>query len=401
MMDENVHRLVKAFQSGRLVRPFGEGLSFVDLVRALAHLTGLEGVETSSQVAALCRKIGKADHYLLVLVDGLGMNILRRMPRHNLLRASMAAELKAVFLSTTAAGLSTLATAQWPCAHSVPAWWTRLDRRGITAVTLAHTERSSERPLDEFGISPEELLPWNSFWTKIDYEAMSVLPADIVESPFSIRARGGTARIGYGDLREATEITSRAILCAPGPSITYLYLPQIDTLSHQEGPESKAVLEEALLVEQALAELVASVGGGARILITADHGQAQVSESDRFLLGNDDPILRHLKCTPSGETGVPIFHVLPHCEALFAAEFSARFGERFLFLSPAQVEQMRLLGPGPLSAEMKERMGNFIALAQKPTCLCFGPPEESGCENKGVHGGLSAAEMMIPLMILP
>jgi hypothetical protein len=398
-MERNTERLVKAFRAGQLIKPGGRGIHFVDLVRALARLTGLEGVEASPGVLFLCRKIGKADHYIFVLIDGLGMNLVHRLPQHSLLRSGTVAELQAVFLSTTASALTTLATAQWPCFHSVPGWWTRLEKAGITAVTLSHVERWSQKPLSEFGLRVEDLFPCPSFWPQLRYEPLSILPADIVDSPFSNWARGGTGRVGYTELKEAVRIAREAILDASGPRFIFLYLPQVDTLSHRQGPEHEAVRELVLLLDRELSELVSAVAGRARIVISADHGQLQVPEADRVLLSHDDPILRYLKCAPTGETNVPIFHVRPDCEGAFAAEFSARFGEAFILLSLEHVERMRLLGPSALSPLMKERMGHFVAIAQKPACLCVGPPEESGFDNNGIHGGLSPGEMIVPLII--
>jgi hypothetical protein len=329
----------------------------------------------------------------------MGMNLVRSLPRYSMLRSAMLTELQSVFLSTTASALATLATAQWPCLHGVPGWWTRLEGRGITAVTLTHEERATKKPLSEFGVTAKELFPWSSFWPRMHYEALSVLPAKIVDTPFSSYLGGGTARRGYGDVKEAIRITSEAIVSALGPSFTFLYLPQVDTLSHQEGPGHEAVLDQVLILEQALAELVAALAGRARIVISADHGQAQVPEADRFVLFDHAPILKYLTCAPSGETNVPIFHVLPNCEDAFKAEFSARFREHFILLSLDHVERLRLLGPSDLSPIMKERMGHFIAIAQKPACICFGPPENSGSDNNGIHGGLSSAEMLVPLII--
>jgi hypothetical protein len=398
-MEQNTDKLAHAFRKGQLVRPDVTTLNFVDLANAFALLTEVEGIFRSSGALSLCRKIGKAEHYLFVLVDGLGMNLLRRLPQHGLLGSAVVAELQAVFLSTTASALATLATARWPCSHGIPGWWTRLKRAGITAVTLACAERSTQKPLSDFGVTVEDLLPFTSFWPGMRYEPVSILPAEIVDSPFSKRLGGGTSRIGYEDLKDAVRITSEAILSASGPSFTCLYLPHVDTMSHHEGPDHQAVLDQALVLEKALAEVVAASAGRARIVISADHGQVHVPEAARFVLTHDDPILRHLECAPTGETNVPIFHVLPDCEDSFEAEFSARFGNHFILLSLEQLERLRLLGPDNLSPVMKERMGDFVAIAQQPACLCVGSSEGSGFGNSGVHGGLSPAEMLVPLII--
>jgi hypothetical protein len=368
-------------------------------VNALAHLTGLEEPEPSPGAASLCRQIGEADHYLFVLIDGLGMDLLHRVPGRSFLRSNLVEPLQAVFLSTTATALTTLATAQWPCSHSVPGWWTHLQDRGITAVTLPFVERFTKKPLAELGMSGEDLFIQPSFWPRLQHTPLSILPEELVETTFSIYACGGTARAGYKDLRKAIKTARDAVLGASGPQMTYLYLPQVDKLCHDKGPEHDAVRDLVWVLDQQISDLVHGLAGRARIVITADHGQVQVPAAKHFLLREEDSLLSHLQCPPSGETNVPIFHVHPGHESSFAAEFSERFGRHFILLTGQDIERLRLLGPGDLSPAMRARMGTFVGIAQEPACLCFGSPEESGSENNGIHGGLSPAEMMVPLII--
>jgi hypothetical protein len=399
MTGKDVDRLIKAFHSGQLVRPSARVLNFVDLVNAIAFLAGAKGVQSAPGEETLCRKIGNGEHYLLVLVDGLGLDLLHRLPGDSFLRSNTVGALQAVFLSTTATALTTLATAQWPCSHSVPGWWTHLEDWGITAVTLPFMERFTKKPLAELGVPVQNLFTLPSFWPRLKHQPLSILPEDLVDSTFSIYACGGTARAGYKDLTDAIKTACESVLGASGPHMTYLYLPQVDDLSHDKGPEHHAVRDLLFALDQQLSDLVEAAAGRARIVITADHGQVQVSASKRFLLGEEDSLLSYLQCPPSGETNVPIFHVHRGQESSFVAEFSERFGRHFILLAPRDVERLRLLGPGDLSPAMRARMGTFVGIAQEPACICFGPPEESGSENNGVHGGLSRAEMAVPLII--
>jgi len=72
----------------------------------------------------------KAQHFLLILCDGMGNSILEQhlastafLRRHN-----QCDQLWAVFPSTTPAALTMLATAQWPGQHGVPGWELREQR---------------------------------------------------------------------------------------------------------------------------------------------------------------------------------------------------------------------------------------------------------------------------------
>jgi len=154
-----IDRVMNAFRTGRWVRPTAEAPNFVDLVQALACQAGRKGGRCDAGIDDLRRLIGPAKHVVFVLVDGLGMAQVETLTPDTFLRTHTAKRLQAVFLSTTATALVTLATVQWPCAHGVPGWWTRLGPRDLTAVTLPFRDRATQRPLEYVGVRAEEVFP--------------------------------------------------------------------------------------------------------------------------------------------------------------------------------------------------------------------------------------------------
>src|SRR3990172_3184585 len=123
---DDLERVLGWFESGALLHPSAEAPNTVDLSRALASLAGVGGLEMSPAALQLAELIGEAGHYVFVLVDGLGMNLIEEQPTGAFLRNHLALELRAVFPATTAAALTSLATGLWPAEHAVPAWWTYL-----------------------------------------------------------------------------------------------------------------------------------------------------------------------------------------------------------------------------------------------------------------------------------
>jgi hypothetical protein len=370
----------------------------VDLVRALAVLGGADNVKAEPGTGALCRRIGPAEHYVLVLVDGMGMKQLKILPEGSFLRSSVVERLQSVFLSTTATVLTTLGTGHWPCTHGVPGWWTYLDRQGIRAVTLPFTDSSTGKSLEEFGISPEEFFPVPSFWPHLRYRPLSIMPEEICNSTYSQYVTGGTFRLGYAGIHDALEKATAAILAAPEPSLTYLYLPQLDTLCHKKGTGDKGVSQLLQDLDRSIHRFTAGLAGRARIMITADHGHTDIPR-ERIWLLEDEALTSCLCAAPTGEPNVPIFHVLPGREAQFAAEFHDRFGNSFALLRPEEIEGLGLLGPTALSRTMKARLGTFVGIPAEPAAICAGPPEKSGFLNVGFHGGLTPAEMFICLIV--
>ena len=85
----------------------------------MAFACGVCDVEVSSPTRQLIELIGESDHLVFVLLDGLGMNIIRRLPAESFIARHFKLELLATCPSTTACALTTVATADYPGRHGV------------------------------------------------------------------------------------------------------------------------------------------------------------------------------------------------------------------------------------------------------------------------------------------
>jgi hypothetical protein len=392
-------RVREWFASGSLVHPVSGEPGFADLVQAFRIIGGAGGQgPIESNVQAVADLIGEARHYVFVLVDGLGAELLETMPRGSFLRKNLALTLRAVFPATTASALTTLATGLWPCDHGIPGWWTRLPQQGLTAVTLLCTERTSGRPLSQLGVKPEALFPVPSFWPSLGLAAILVLPADIAGSVFAGYLSGGTIRLPYANLDHATATVESAVAGADRPAFIYVYIPHLDALLHASGSADARVGELLLDLDRRLERLALAVCPRARLVIGSDHGLIDVPEDRVVVLGSDDPLARRLECAPTGEPATPVFHLRPGQEQAFAGEFTDRFGDLFALVSVEEAEGLGLYGPGKLAPVMKERLGSFIGIAPGPAKLYL-EPTGSSAKHRGIHGGLRSLEMLTPLVV--
>ncbi|MDK1032436.1 MAG: alkaline phosphatase family protein [Planctomycetia bacterium] len=396
----NSEKTIQAwFDCGRLVRPSAETANFVDLVGALHSLAGGEGVEPSCGAQALAQQIGKSEHYVFILVDGMGAKLMGRLPAGGFLRSHLAAELQAVFPSATAAALTTVATGLWPAAHGVPTWWVYLEQFDLAAVTLPFTQRWTERPLGELGVNRKDVFPLPGIWSRINHSLLAIVRHKIKDSVFTDYATGGKERVGYDGLPEALEITRERIARAQRPTFIYLYVPDLDHLCHEKGAECEDVQRLLLAMDKQLGDFCEALAGRARIVITADHGEVNVPDERRFVIDEGDALLEHLRFPATGEPTVPVFHVKPGSEDAFLKAFARRFGDAFCLITAEEAESLQLLGPGPLSPVTRRRLGDFIGIAPAPAAIYFKPPDAKVTVHVGVHGGLTPDEMLIPLIL--
>ena len=398
----DLERVQQWFDSGAFLRPDAAVPNSVDLARALAILADTPSVEPGPSTPAILERIGAPEHTVFALIDGLGTCLLEAWPAESFLRTHVVMELRAVFPSTTAAALHSFATGLWPGRHAVPAWWTHLPDQGITATILPFVERFSERPLQEFGVGPAQAFVASALLPRARASVRTLYPAAIVpeRSVFSAHACGPTDASGYGTLPEAVDSVLDRHAAATAPLYTQLYVPSVDTAAHRHGPASAEVRAELAKVEAELARLAAGLRGRGRLVVSADHGMLSVPERGKRLLTPDDDLLAALEVPPSGEPRVPFFHVRAGAGARFERAFRRRFGDIYALLSVAEAEALALFGPGPLAGAARRRIGDFIGLSPAPVALIYGTDlGDSVGALRGYHGGLTPAEMRVPLIV--
>ena len=401
MASADVERVERWFRDGDLLHPF-EGdapPSTVDLARAIASIGGVPLSDQDTRAAELAERIGRDRPLLFVLVDGLGCVFDELAKPGGLLAGAEDIQLRSVFPSTTAAALTTLATGAWPSQHGVPAWYTHLHRNDLTATILPFVERNSERKLQEFGIRPSEAFAYPSRMASIEGRLRTYHPRAISNSEFTTYQRGSAPTDPYDHLRDAARNVVSRIVEQDEPGIHYLYLPMVDSASHRDGPHASATMRALEAVDQALGTISEQLDGRARIAISADHGELQVSAAEKSLFLPDDPLLDDLHTPPHGEPRVPMFCVKRGREAAFEGEFRERWGRHWALLTRAEAEEMQLFGPDPMTPLAAERIGSHLALSATKNVLVYGEAGNRVSALNGYHAGLRSEEMEIPLLL--
>ena len=397
----DVEALMAAFSSGALLRPTADALNLVDLSRAVAALAGARDVTPTPGSAAIADIIGPADHLVLVLVDGLGMNLLEQLPAGAFLRAQLAAELRTVFPSTTAVALTSLATGQWPGTHAITGWWTHLPQIGAAASILQFIKRSDRRSLTDHGVPAEQAFPAPSTFRQFSRDTLSLFPERIAHSVYSDYFCGGGPRRGYSNLREAVDSAIERVRHARHPTYTYFYTNRIDDEAHRWGIGRAEVQAAVFDMDRQLERLAAGIGEAGRIVIGADHGFLDAHRTEKHQIRVTDPIMDYLRFPPSGDARVMCLHVRDGGEDQVRDYFHQRCGDYFWVLTLDEVEALELLGPGLVSPEARRRFGDLMVISRGRHVIEYRPPGNNGriMEEASQHSGLTPEEMRVPLVL--
>ena len=393
--------LAAAFDAGTLVRPDPAKPNLVDVARAVATASGVGGLELSLFVEDLAASLADREHLVLILADGLGLEMLEREPGARTLRDHLHSEIRAVFPSSTAVALTSLATGEWPARHAVTGWWTYVEQIGGPATILQYRRLTDDCSLADLGVAPEEAFPVPSLVLQVGRRCHFLMPREIAGSVYSRYWTGGAATTGYQSLTGALNSIVEAVTGADGPMFTYVYIPHVDKEAHQAGPESSGARDAIVAVDRLVAELKARQGDSCTVVVTADHGHLAASDSERLMIQDADGIPELLASPPSGDTRAVEFHVRPGEHECFEARFREKFGEHFFLLTTDEVEDLALLGPEPLTSPTRKRLGDFTAISRGASVLGFHPSRASreALQQRSHHAGLTPAEMLVPLVV--
>ena len=188
-----------------------------------------------------------------------------------------------------------------------------------------------------------------------------------------------------------------------------VYVDDVDAAGHEHGPDSAEHAAAATGVLDGLARLarLLPADGETLLLVTADHGQTRVHPATTVFVNERLPELaRHLRhgrdgrpLAPAGSARDLFLHVLPgHLDDV----------EWLLEDLLEDTADVRLTGElvaegvfGAAGPRLLERVGDVVVLPEPGGTVWWREPGRFDQRFRGHHGGLSPAEMLIPLAALP
>ncbi|USQ81753.1 alkaline phosphatase family protein [Ornithinimicrobium faecis] len=376
---------------------------FIDLSYAGSLATVLPAVAQSLGVSATLGaglgidplfELPPAQRAVVVLIDGLGAEQLRRRSGHApFLRSldSPAPALTCGFPATTATSLSSLGTGLPPGAHGVVGW---------QALMPEHDRLLNHLSWDD-GPDPETWQPHRTIFQVLEAAGVAVTrigPGYFDGSGMTRAAQRGGAFAAARTLDARVDAAVTALAATPR-SFVYLYWGDVDKIGHTFGPGSWQWGEEVERTDAALADLAARLPAGTSLTITADHGMVDAPESARRDLAWEDDLARGIRHL-GGDPRVP----QPHCEPGAAADVLAAWTELLgdTALVASREEAIDQGWFGAVEDRVSPRIGDLVvAMRGTATVLDSRAQRPEFLALQGHHGSLTRDEMAIPLLHLP
>ncbi len=358
-----------------MINPDYEGGGLGNLVSEIEHrLTGASaGVLLRPDLAAA---IPDARTYVLLLVDGLGSSQLEH-PGARSIKEANRGMLHAPFPSTTSVSMATVATGLPPSQHGLVSHLAWLEEAGGVVNTLKWVDLAG-LPVDHDYAS---VLPSPNLWERLraaEVEPITVQPGPFQGSPLSRLLYRGARFEPTWDPMDLVDATVQ--LAGAGRRFIFTYVWQVDFAAHVNGLASPEFSQAMSLASRVWDGLASRLPNDVALIGTADHGLVEFAESDKILI-------RDQRFEPLRFAGDPRGVLLWGDHSLIEILRDQTGG--------TLVESVQFSGPDP-SATARRRLGNHLLVP--PDGKVILPP---GFDKRlrSYHGGLSAAEIEIPLLV--
>ena len=353
---------------------------------------------------------------VIVLADGLGMGQLRVLAAHGdvpfirslLERAdrgdrAQLIEATTIFPSTTAAAITTVNTARTPQEHGNLAYFVWLEEFVQVTQMLrwgpAITRRGSF--FDDAAVDPREYVKVPSVHLRLRQRGgrSYVIEPEIFRQEAMTRMHAAEADYRGYYLPSTMGVNLRDLLErreGDAPTYVYAYWAGIDSIAHIYGPGSAEHAMEAALFDLDLSRAFAGEARGDTLaILTADHGHAFTDPDKLVDLVADDQLRALLRNPIAGEPRFVFFHT--DQPARVKEHLERRYPSTFLLIDREEAIDAGLFGRGDPEV-VRRRVGEVCGMLTDDRAASIVRVEGQTFRHRGSHGGMTPAEMNIPVL---
>jgi type I phosphodiesterase/nucleotide pyrophosphatase len=367
-----------------VVPHYGER-SLPDLASSLLASLGVPGEENPLGLVPSQRAC-------LLVVDGLGWELLRDHPAAAPFLSELAVNawpLTAGFPATTVTSLSSLGTGRPPGQHGMLGYQVAVP--GENKLLNGLRWDSSVDPL-----------VWQPGATIYERAAGAGVSAYRVAASALEKTGLSTAVMRGNTYRPADSLGALAAeageaLRHADRALVTVYHAQLDSTGHVFGCGSDAWRYQLGHVDKLAEQLAGAIPAGTSFYITADHGMVDVGPDDRIDV-DAIPALREGVALLGGEPRARHVYAVPGAAADVLAAWRGIAGNRAWVLS--REEAIAAGWFGPVAPRFADRIGDVVVAPVGSGAVIASRTEVLEASLIGMHGSLTSADQLVPLLWL-
>jgi hypothetical protein len=328
--------------------------------------------------------------YVVFLIDGLGSELLARHAHAAPYLSSLLTERSTGTVgvpSTTATSLTSLGTGLPPGTHGVVGFTSR----------VPGSDRLLNALFWDKDVDPVQWQPHPTAFMTLAAAGVSVTTVNKREfraSGLTLAAQRGGEYVGADRVGE--RIAAAVTASASTPAVTYLYDGDLDWTGHRYGVASAPWLQQLASIDAEAEQLREALPSSVRLVVVADHGMVD-SPADQRLDVDEHPELTDGVALLGGEARFRHLYCRSGAVEDVAAAWRSVLGERAEVLTRDEAVSRGWFGV--VAPSVRPRLGDVMVAARDDFSVMSTSSFPYETQLVGLHGSLTAAEMLIPVLV--
>jgi len=397
-------------QGQNVVFPDYEGYCISNIPSLISSI--LELPSDSSPITKLGDPFRGYERIVFLVLDGFGyrkaQTLFKEFPNSALKELGETGcqePITSVYPSTTVAALTSLSTGLTPLEHGMIGY--RLYLRETASITnmirFSTIGNSRNDSAFDIGLDRDAVIPLPTVHEQLDVQgiaAHAVLPAFIANSGLSTALYRGCTNLHSAASLPHMLVKTREILQAShDKTFVSLYWPGLDAVGHGLGPNSESYRAEFCAVDDAIRRGLVGQMEDTLLIVTADHGFVPMRPEDYLLLDGEFDARRALLMPPVGEPRASYLYARQGEADAIRQAFDKPRDDGLICVESDEMVKSGLLGVRLPHPQVEHRIGDLALLSTGTHGVFQDYPDAAIL--RGMHGGLTEDEMLVPLIIAP
>ena len=334
---------------------------------------------------------------VLVILDGMGKNILEHNSPNGLFFRNKREEITSVYPSTTTAAMTTYYSGKPPIETGWLAWSQYFKEYGRNIDVLQEKDSCTTQKLQVKNRTISDIIGYKTIYEQIEEQNKNIKTYEIVPTYCAKKTK---MTMTANTVQEMCE--SIVTLCKNSdPKFILAYQDNPDSIIHKNGCYSEQTKQFLLQTEQEFEKMLQELKDtDTLVLVSADHGHQDIQEIIDVL--ELEEIQDCLIMPPTLEARMVGFFVKEDRKQEFEEKLNQIVKDKYRVYSKEEVLKSNLFGYGKKHKKIEEFIGDYIAVAIADTQIKLGTylarEMKKPVEHKSAHCGLTKNEMLVPLI---
>lgn len=313
----------------------------------------------------------KYKRVVLLLLDGLGVNVLNDNIPNGILAKHYFSKVNCVFPSTTAASTTSIISGLTPLESGWTGWENYVSELNRDIVLFTGENYYTK---EKMGVTGYDLMPYEPFYSDMNIKGINILP-------------------DFNNNEALKDILKRSLANLNGECYQYVYYTYPDTLMHIYGEDTIEIKDILNSIENDIEDYVNKLPKDTILIVTSDHGHINTKSLNLYL---NNRIMSLLERKPSNDARALVFKVSSDNKERFVKEFNNFYGSIYDLYESRNALAFFGNNNDRINPRIKDFLGDYIAIGKSNYYFNY---SNSNHIFKSHHAGMTKEEMEVPIIV--